>query len=66
MFGQVYQQIQETAMGTRMASSYASLFMDMFEKSLLAQEPLLPLVWKCYIDKLLSIWRGTRSQLAAF
>ena len=63
---QVYQQIQGTAMGTRMAPSYANLFMDRFERSFLAQEPILPLVWKRYIDDILCIWTGTRSELDSF
>ena len=50
-------------MGTRMAPSYANLFMDRFERSSLAQEPILPLVWKRHIDDILCIWTGTRSEL---
>ena len=64
--GQVYQQIQGTAVGTRMAPSYANLFMDRFERAFLAQEPILPLVWKRYIDDILCIWPGTRSELDSF
>ena len=51
--GQIYQQIRGTAMGTKMAPSYANLFMDRFERAFLAQEPILPLVWKRYIDDIL-------------
>ena len=64
--GQIYQQIQGTAMGTKMAPSYANLFMDRFERAFLAQEPILPLVWKRYIDDILCIWTGTRSELDGF
>ena len=32
----------------------------------LAQEPILPLVWKRYIDDILCIWTGTRSELDSF
>ena len=64
--GQIYQQIQGTAMGTKMAPSYANLFMDRFERAFLAQEPILPLVWKRYIDDILCIWMGTRSELDVF
>ena len=49
-----------------MAPSYANLFMDRFERSFLAQEPILPLVWKRYIDDILCIWTGTRSELDSF
>ena len=62
----MYQQIQGTAMGTKMAPSYANLFMDRFERAFLAQEPILPLVWKRYIDDILCIWTGTRSQIDSF
>ena len=43
-----------------MASSYANLFIDKFER---AQEHILPLVWKRYIDNILCIWTGARSEL---
>ena len=64
--GQIYEQIQGTAMGTKMAPSYANLFMDRFERAFLAQEPTQPLVWKRYIDNILCIWIGTRSELEGF
>ena len=64
--GQAYQQIQGMAMGTRMAPSYANLFMDRFERAFLAQEPIQPLVWKRYIDDILCIWTGSRSELDNF
>ena len=64
--GQIYQQIQCTAMGTKMAPSYANLFMDRFERAFLAQKPILPLVWKRYIDDILCIWTCTRSELDSF
>ena len=47
-----------SAMGTKMAPSYANLFMDRFERAFLAQEPIQPLVWKRYIDDILCIWIG--------
>ena len=53
-------------MGTRMAPSYANLFMDRFERAFLAQEPLQPLVWKRYIDDIICIWTGTRNELESF
>ena len=53
-------------MGTRMGPSYANLFMDRFERSFLAQEPILPLVWKRYIGNIPCIWTGTRSELDSF
>ena len=64
--GQIYTQVQGTAMGTKMAPSYANLFMDRFERAFLAQEPIQPLIWKRYIDDILCIWTGSRSELDDF
>ena len=64
--GKIYEQIQGTAMGTKMALSYANLLMDRFERAFLAQEPIQPLVWKHYIDDIQCIWVGTRSELEGF
>ena len=61
---QVYQQIQGMVMEqTRIAPSYANLFIEKFERSFLVQEPILPLVWKRYIDDILCLWTGARSEL---
>ena len=40
--------------------------MDRFERAFLAQESIQALVWKCYIDDILCIWTGTRSELESF
>ncbi len=61
--GQIYEQIWGTAM---MAPSYANLFIDRFGRAFLAQQPIQPLVWKCYIDDILCICIGTRSELEGF
>ena len=42
---QVYSQLVGTAMGTKMAPSYANLFMDRFERGFLDSEPTRPLAW---------------------
>ena len=44
----------------------ANLFMDRFERAFLAREPIQPLVWKRYIDDILCIWTGSRSELDNF
>ena len=64
--GQIYKQIQGTAMETKVTPSYANLFMDRFERAFIAQEPTQPLVWKRYIDDILCIWIGTRNELEGF
>ena len=46
----MYHQIQGTAMGTKMAPSYANIFMAQLEERLLANYPIKPLLWKRYID----------------
>jgi len=45
-----YLQIKGTAMGTRMAPSYANLFMGKLETSFLQQQTIQPLCWLRYID----------------
>ena len=62
----IYAQTQGTAMGTKMAPSYTNFFMDRFEQSFLANEPIQPLLWKRYIDDILCIWPGTREELDSF
>ena len=41
---QIYRQLQGTAIGTKMAPSYAIIFMSMLEQKLLETSPLKPLV----------------------
>ena len=55
---QLYLQIHGTAMGTKMAPSYANIFMGSLEDSILSFAPqhLTPLLWKRYIDDIFLIW----------
>ena len=46
----MYHQIRGTAMGTKMAPSYANIFMAELEEKLLDNYPKKPLLWKRYID----------------
>ena len=62
----MYHQIQGTAMGTKMAPSYANIFMAELEEELLANYPITPLLWKRYIDDILCIWPGPPSELNQF
>ena len=48
--GQHFLQKQGTAMGTRMASPYANLFMGTFESDALEKAPYKTLVWWRFID----------------
>jgi hypothetical protein len=63
---QHYLQIQGTAMGTKMAPSYANLFMAQFEETFMATRQHLPLVYKRYIDDILMIWTHGEDELKAF
>ena len=53
-------------MGTKMAPSYANLFMAELEEKLLANYPIKPILWKRYIDDILCIWPGPPSELDRF
>ena len=59
----MYHQVQGTAMGTKMAPSYANLFMA---EELLKKSPTDPILWKRYIDDILCIWPGSKQSLDTF
>ncbi len=61
-----YLQKSGTAMGTRMAPSYANLFMADFEERYVYTYKNPPLFWKRFIDDIFSIFVGTEAQLKAF
>ena len=61
--GQIWQQIRGTAMGTRMAQSYAGLFMGALERTLLEGAAVKPLVWLRYINDIYLVWSGSRESL---
>ena len=53
-----YLQVHGTAMGTRMAPSYANIFMGVFEESMLATAPngRLTLLFHRFIDDVFGVW----------
>lgn len=61
-----YLQIKGTAMGTRMAPSYANIFMGRLEQEFLSREPLQPFLWVRYIDDVFCIWLHGPDQFCAF
>ena len=61
-----YLQQSGTAMGTRMAPSYANLFMGKFEREFLRTQTALPLVWWRFIDDVFAIWTHGEQQLQTF
>ena len=54
--GQNFIQIQGTAMGTKMAPSYACLFMGDLERDILENSPDKPFLWVRFIDDIFGIW----------
>jgi len=53
-------------MGTRMAPSYANIFMGELEKHLLQNTTYKPAVWWRYIDDILVLWNNGEEQLQKF
>ena len=65
--GENYLQIQGTAMGTRMAPSYANLFMADLEEDLMASMRTKPRIWcRRYIDDIFAIWEHSQDALDLF
>ena len=61
-----YLQIHGTAMGTRMAPSYANLFLAKFETDALSRAPHQPHTWWRYIDDIFMIWTHCVNDLHTF
>ena len=59
-------QIHGTAVGTKMAVAFANIFMAKIETEILNQNATKPLVWKHYIDDVISIWNTTREEITQF
>ena len=63
---QHFLQILGTAMGTRMAPSYANLFMGKLEKEALKNAPFKPNVWWRFIDDIFMVWPEGEDNLKTF
>ena len=61
-----YHQLSDTAMGTKLAPSYANLFMTKFEDKYVYTYPLQPQLWKRFIDDIFLIWPHGRNSLIKF
>ena len=61
-----YLQIGGTAMGTKLAPSYANIFMSDFEDKHVYTYRLQPLLWLRYIDDVFCIWQHGKEQLDDF
>ena len=64
--GQLYEQTQGTAMGTRMAPNYAIVFMYYLETNFLSHYPKQPKIWLRFIDDKIMIWQFGRLELEEF
>lgn len=64
--GKDYIQTSGTAMGTRMAPAYANIFMHQFESKHLPDAPIQPIIWKRYIDDILTVLEGTPEEIENF
>ena len=61
-----YLQIHGTTMGTKMAPSYANLFLGYFEANALENAPFQPHTWLRYIDDIFMIWTEGPDNLKIF
>ena len=61
-----YLQVFGTAMGTRMAPSFACLFMTKLEQQMLDSAPCRPWIWWRYIDDIFFIWTREEDSLLTF
>ena len=59
--GDHYLQVFGTAMGTKMAPSFACLFMSRLEEQMLDAAPCRPWIWWRYIDDVFFIWTRDES-----
>ena len=64
--GKHYLQILGTAIGTRMAPSYANVFMGKVESDLFEGSPTRPYFWRRFIDDVFFIWTEGEQSLLEF
>ena len=59
-------QIGGTVMGTKLAPSFANIFMGDFEDKFIYSYPVKPLIWKRFIDDIFLIWTYGDNKLKDF
>ena len=59
-------QTSGTAIGTKLAPSYANLFSPIFERDLLDEYPIKPSIWLRYIDDIFMTWNESEDKLNDF
>ena len=61
-----YLQTHGTAMGTKMAVSFANIFMAEIETKIILQSDTKPREWKRYIDDVFSLWDNDKKDVDRF
>ena len=64
--GENYLQTHGTAMGTKMAISFANIFMAKVETTLIQQSETMPKEWRRYIDDIFSLWDSDKKDVDQF
>ena len=64
--GKNYLQTHGTAMGTKVAVSFANIFMSAGETKIISKSKIKPLEWKRYIDDMFSLWDTKREEIDKF
>ena len=64
--GENYLKTQGTAMGTKMAVSFANIFMAKIETTLIQQSETKQKEWRRYIDDIFSLWDSDKKDLDHF
>ncbi len=61
-----YLQISGTAMGTKVAPSFANVFMSEFEEKFVYPHPIKPIVWFRFIDDIFAIFTQDKPTIESF
>ena len=64
--GKNYLKTHGTAMGTKMAVSWANIFMAKIETTLMQQNETKPFEWRRYIDDIFSLWDSDKKDVDKF
>ena len=64
--GENYLQIHGTAIGIKMAVTFANIFMNEVETKMLDESKIKPIVWKRYIDDVFSLWDVPKRDIDIF
>ena len=62
----LYKPISSSAIGTKFALPYASIFMDYIKMEFLKTQGIKPWLWKWFIDDIFFIWTDSETKLNKF